>query len=79
LRARKQEGVRQVRVTVKLKNGKELTRDNATYKGMPSDPLKRSELHRKFKLLTADMGEEASARIFERLENIEAQPKLSLN
>jgi 2-methylcitrate dehydratase PrpD len=79
LRSRKQEGVREVRVTLRLKNGKEVTRDCETFKGTPSDPLNRSELRRKFKLLTADLGEKASTRIFERFENIEAQAKFSLN
>ena len=80
LRARAQGGrsARSVRVIVRLKDGREFARDGETFKGMPSDPLSRAELRRKFMLLTGSMGEAAAARLFERLERIETAPNFSL-
>jgi 2-methylcitrate dehydratase PrpD len=68
---------RSVRLNVKLKDGREFTRDCDKFKGMPADPLTREDLRRKFMLLTADMGAKA-APLFERLEKIETQASFSL-
>lgn len=65
------------RVTVRLKDGREFTRDGESFKSMPDQPLSRAELRRKFMLLTADMGEAAAARLWDRLERIETDPKFS--
>lgn len=69
---------RSSRVKLKLRDGRELARDGDFFKGMPADPLSRPELRRKFMLLTADMGESASAKLFERLERMETQKIFSL-
>ena len=66
------------RVTVYLKDGRELARECETFKGTPDQPLTREELRRKFMLLTADMGEAAAARLCDRLERIDTEPRFSL-
>jgi 2-methylcitrate dehydratase PrpD len=65
------------RVTVLLKDGREFVRDAETFKGKPDNPLSRYELRRKF-LLSVGGDENAAARVFERLENLEAQPRFSV-
>jgi 2-methylcitrate dehydratase PrpD len=70
--------VKSTRVVVKLKDGRELVRERATYKGMPSEPLSRTELRYKFMLLTRDLGEARASLLFERLEHLEQQKKFSL-
>ncbi|MGZ8228699.1 MAG: MmgE/PrpD family protein [Burkholderiales bacterium] len=69
---------RRTRVTVRLKDGREVARDAETFKGMPSDPLSPSELKRKFMLLTADMGEAQRTALFERLERMENLKRFTL-
>ena len=80
LRARDVPGrsARSTRVIAKLKDGREVARDGETFKGMPSDPLSRAELRRKFMLLTADSGEAPAAALFGRLEHMETQTHFSL-
>jgi 2-methylcitrate dehydratase PrpD len=65
------------RVVVRLKDGREFTRDAETFKGKPDNPLSRDELRRKF-LLSVGGDEDAGVRIFERLEHLEAQPRFTL-
>ena len=65
-------------VTVRLKDGREFSRDGESFKGMLVDPLSRADLRRKFMLLTAHMGEAVAARHFESLDRLEAQPRFSL-
>ena len=69
---------RSTRVSVRLKDGREVARNGDTFKGMPIDPLNRAELRRKFMLLMADSGTDAAAGLFERLENLESQTRFSL-
>jgi 2-methylcitrate dehydratase PrpD len=71
-------GVRSSRVTVKLKDGRELSRDGNTYKGMPADPLSRADLRRKFMLLCADVDAKAADNFFECWSKLESQPNLKL-
>lgn len=80
LRARDGAGrsARSTRVIVRLKGGRELARDGDTFKGMPSDPLNRAELQRKFTLLTAGKETGAAAGVFDRLERLESQPRFSI-
>ena len=66
------------RITVRLKDGRELVRDRELFLGMPDNPLNREQLRRKFMLLTAAMGEASAARLFEQLEHLETQPRFSL-
>ncbi len=70
--------VRSSRVTVKLKDGRELAQCCDVYKGMPANPLSRDELRRKFLLLTGGVNDAESARRFERLESVEKQARFSL-
>jgi len=70
--------VRSTRVAVRLKDGRELAKDGDTFKGMPEEPLTRMELRRKFMLLSANTGDEVAARMFERLENLDREPRFSL-
>ena len=65
-------------ITVKLKDGRQFARDGESFKGMPSDPLSREQLRRKFMLLTAATDQAVAARLLERLEHLEAQPRFSL-
>ncbi len=71
-------GVRSSRVTVKLRNGREVSRDGNTYKGMPADPLTRADLKRKFMLLCADVDAAAANNLFDRWSKLEMQPNLKL-
>lgn len=71
LRKRAEPGsVRSSTVTVRLKDGREVTRRCDVYKGMPADPLTRDDLKRKFMLLTGGADDAASAARFERLESM---------
>ena len=65
-------------ISIKLKDGRQFERDGESFKGMPSDPLSREQLRRKFMLLTTANGETASARLLEQIETLEAQPTFSL-
>ena len=66
------------RITVRLKNGKELTRNGESFKGMLIDPLTGDDLRRKFMTLTADMGKAVSEQWYDRLNNLEKQTHFSL-
>ena len=65
------------RVTVQLIDGRKFLRECGSFRGMPDQPLSREELRSKF-MLAADMGEAASARLYNRLDRIETVPKFSL-
>jgi 2-methylcitrate dehydratase PrpD len=60
------------RVTVLLKNGRELVQDAQHFPGMPQQPLSRAELLEKFNTLTASLPAEARARVFTQLAALEA-------
>jgi len=62
------------RVTVKLKNGRELVKEMHSYPGMPEEPLSTAELRKKFDILTAALPAERADRIFTQflaLEEVE--------
>jgi 2-methylcitrate dehydratase PrpD len=63
-------------VTVKLNDGRELTKRAADFKGTPESPLDRAEMRDKFLLLTRHCDRAAMARLFERLQNLEAEKSL---
>lgn len=65
------------RITVRLKDGREFTRASDTFKGRPDSPLSRAELRRKF-ILSLGEDENAAARLFERLEHLEDQPRFTV-
>ena len=67
-----------VRLTVRLKDGRQFVRDAHTFKGMPAAPLTRAELRNKFMLQTTSIGAAHAGRLYEQLENLETQTRFSL-
>ena len=63
-------------VTVTLNDGRSLSRRVEGFKGTPELPLGRDEMRDKFLLLTRDCDRGAMARLFERLQNLEAERNL---
>jgi 2-methylcitrate dehydratase PrpD len=63
-------------VTVKLKDGRVLTRCVADFKGTPAQPLDEGELREKFLLLTRHCGGEHMNNMFDRLQNLEGESNL---
>jgi 2-methylcitrate dehydratase PrpD len=63
-------------VTVKLKDGRVLTRCVADFKGTPAQPLDQRELREKFLLLTRHCSGEYMGDIFDRLQNLERESNL---
>jgi 2-methylcitrate dehydratase PrpD len=79
--ARKQGGysAKHTRIHVRLKDGREFSRDCDSFKGMPSNPFSRDDLRRKFMLLSAGAREEgASSRLFDHLDRIDSQEEIRL-
>ena len=67
-----------LRVTVRLKGGGEFARDGDSLRRLPGEQVWQSGLRRKFMLLTETMGEAAAARLFERLQRLEMEPRIPL-
>jgi len=65
-----------VTVSIRLKDGRELTRRVTSFKGTPERPLARAELREKFLLLTQRLGPDKMAPLFERLQGIENEKAL---
>jgi 2-methylcitrate dehydratase PrpD len=63
-------------VTVKLKDGREVTRTVTSFKGTPERPLDRAELREKFLLLTQHLGRDRMSPLFDRLQAIESEKTL---
>ena len=63
-------------VTVKLKDGRALTRCVTDFKGTPAQPLDRGELREKFLLLTRHCGGDHMSNMFDRLQNLERESDL---
>jgi 2-methylcitrate dehydratase PrpD len=62
------------RVTLKLKNGRELVKAMHSYPGMPEEPLTTAQLKQKFDTLTAALSKGRRDQMFEQfmaLENVE--------
>jgi 2-methylcitrate dehydratase PrpD len=59
------------RVTLKLRNGKELTAEGHDFKGTPTMPLSREELRDKFLKLTAHKDRAKAERLFAQLAEAE--------
>ena len=59
------------RVTVKLKNGRELVKEMHSYPGMPEEPLTTAELRKKFDILTAALPAHRADQIFTQLLALE--------
>jgi 2-methylcitrate dehydratase PrpD len=64
-------------VTVTLKDGRTPSQDVTAFMGTPERPLDRAGLLEKYMLLTKEHPREAMERIFDRLQNIEAEPNLA--
>lgn len=63
-------------VTIKLNDGRELSRRVTSFMGTPERPLDRLELKEKFLLLTRHLGPDRMESIFERLQRIEDEKSL---
>jgi len=59
------------RVTLKLKNGKEVSAQGNNFKGTPTMPLRRDELRDKFLKLTAHKDRAKADRLFSQLAEAE--------
>ena len=64
-------------ITVLLKDGRAFTRGSDTFKGRPDSPLTRAELRRKF-IFSLGEDEKAAAQLFERLANLEDEPRFTV-
>jgi 2-methylcitrate dehydratase PrpD len=76
----KEEGIRAPWVSVvqvTLKDGRQLERRADSFKGMPGDPVGRTELVEKFNHLTQDMDAEWRTRLLDRLLDLEQIDKVS--
>ena len=58
-------------VTLKLKDGRVLTKRVVYFKGTPQNPANRDDVHEKFSLLTRHCPKGKMDEIFDRLQNIE--------
>jgi 2-methylcitrate dehydratase PrpD len=63
-------------VTVKLNDGREVSRRVTSFKGTPERPLERAELAEKFLLLTQRLGRDRMVTLFDRLQAIENEKTL---
>jgi 2-methylcitrate dehydratase PrpD len=63
-------------VTIRLKDGREVSRIVASFKGSPQRALNQAELKEKFMLLTRHFGQRKLEATFERLQGIEAEETL---
>jgi 2-methylcitrate dehydratase PrpD len=64
-------GGKACRVTVKLKDGRELVKEMHSYPGLPEEPLTRAELKQKFDRLTAALPRDRADQIFTQLLALE--------
>ena len=64
-------------LTVRLKNGRELSIEAHDYEGMPQRPLSRDQLRAKFLKLTAATLAYRPQAVLERLESLESMPSLT--
>jgi 2-methylcitrate dehydratase PrpD len=58
-------------VTVRLKDGRSITREVEEFDGTPARPLNRSELRDKFVMLMGAPNAAQAAELFQRLQNLE--------
>ena len=61
------------RVSVRLRDGREFTREARDFPGMPGRPLSAAELERKFVALTAAAGRDAAHVLYGRLRQMETE------
>jgi 2-methylcitrate dehydratase PrpD len=60
-------------VTLKLRDGRLLTKRVVHYKGLPQNPADRNDVYEKFSLLTRHCPKGKMDEIFGRLQNIEKE------
>jgi 2-methylcitrate dehydratase PrpD len=60
-------------VTVRLKDGRSVTREVEEFNGTPAQPLTRAELRDKFVMLMGSAKATGAVEMFERLQNLEDQ------
>jgi 2-methylcitrate dehydratase PrpD len=65
-----------VTVPVRLKDGREVSRRVTSFKGTPERPLDRAELREKFMRMTQRLDGARMGALFDRLQDIEREPKL---
>jgi 2-methylcitrate dehydratase PrpD len=65
-----------VTVTVRLKDGREVSRKVTSFKGTPERPMGRADLQEKFLLLTQRLGRDRMMPLFDRLQAIEDEKTL---
>jgi 2-methylcitrate dehydratase PrpD len=65
------------RVSVRLRDGREFTREARDFPGMPSRPLSEDELERKFVALTAAADPDAAHALYARLRQLETASDVS--
>jgi 2-methylcitrate dehydratase PrpD len=65
-----------VTVSIKLKDGREVSRKVTSFKGTPERPMARTDLQEKFLLLTQRLGRDRMAPLFDRLQAIEEEKTL---
>jgi len=63
-------------VTITLKDGRSFTRRAADFMGTPERPLGRPELREKFLLTAGESRGGETARVFDRLQNLESEKDL---
>jgi 2-methylcitrate dehydratase PrpD len=63
-------------VTIKLKDGREVSRQVTSFKGTPERPMARAELREKFLLLSQRLGRDKMVALFDRLQAIEDEKTL---
>jgi 2-methylcitrate dehydratase PrpD len=80
LRVREQHGraAWSAHMTVQLHDGREFSKEGATYKGMPGAPFGSDDLRRKFMLLTSKYPAADAENIFAVLQTLEAQSIFSM-
>lgn len=59
------------RVTVRLKNGREILQDAQYFPGMPQQPLSAGQLWNKFELLTTSYAPGRARQIFDRMGELD--------
>jgi len=65
-----------VTVTIRLKDGREVSRRVTSFKGTPERPLDRDALREKCLLLTKRLGSDRMGALFDRLQGIESEKTL---
>jgi 2-methylcitrate dehydratase PrpD len=63
-------------VTIRLKDGREVSRRVTSFKGTPDRPLDQAELKEKFMLMTRHLEHSKMEAMFERLQRIESEKTL---